>query len=96
MNGIESLGGRLASAPAVTSWAENEMQAFAIWDDGQLWDIYWDGAAWHEWHPHGGELTGSPAACSWGPNRIVVFARAADGQLVHAAWDGERWSSAAG
>ena len=34
--------------PAVASWAANEMQVFAIWRDGQLWDIYWDGAAWHE------------------------------------------------
>ena len=39
----ESLGGELASAPAVTSWAENEMEVFAIFPDGQLWDRYWDG-----------------------------------------------------
>jgi hypothetical protein len=92
MDGWQKLGGRLAagSAPAVTSWAENEMQVFAIWDDGQLWDSYWDGAAWHEWHPHGGELVGSPAACSWGPERIDVFARGADGGLWH------RWYVPAG
>ena len=40
MHGWESLDGQLASTPAVTSWAQNEMQVFAIWDDGQLWDIY--------------------------------------------------------
>jgi sialidase-1 len=91
MDGWEALGGRLGSAPAVTSWAENEMQVFAIWDDGQLYDIYWDGAAWHEWHAHGGELTGSPAACSWGPDRIDVFARGRDGALWHLWYEPDGW-----
>src|SRR6478609_6424457 len=71
----DSLGGSLESTPAVTSWAENEMQVFCIFTDGQLWSRYWDGQAWHEWHVQGGELTGSPAACSWGADRIDVFAR---------------------
>ncbi len=43
----ESLGGTPASAPAVTSWAEGEMQTFCIFADGQLWNRYWDGEAWH-------------------------------------------------
>jgi len=33
--GWESLGGSLASAPGVTSWAANEMQVFAIWDEAR-------------------------------------------------------------
>ena len=44
----ESLGGRLTSAPAVTSWARDEMQVFAIHPDGQLWNRYWDGRRWHD------------------------------------------------
>ena len=59
------------------------MQVFFIGTDGQLWDTYWDGEAWHERHAHGGELVGSPAACSWGPDRIDVFARGRDGTLQH-------------
>ena len=59
-----SLGNEVASRPAVVTWAENEMQVFFIGDDGQLWDTYWDGVAWHERHAHGGDLVGSPAACS--------------------------------
>ena len=66
------------------------MQVFAIWRDGQLWDTYWDGAAWHEWHAHGGRLTGNPTACSWGADRIDVFARGQDDQLWH------RWYVPAG
>jgi hypothetical protein len=91
MDTWERLGGRLASVPAVTTWAPNEMQLFAIWDDGQLWDSYWDGAAWHEWHPHGGSLVGNPAACSWGPDRIDVFARGADGALWHRWYEPAGW-----
>ena len=91
MDGWESLGGELASTPAVTSWAADEMQVFAIWRDGQLWDIYWDGAAWHEWHPHGGQLTGNPTACSWGPDRIDVFARGQDGRLWHRWYEPAGW-----
>ena len=64
MNGWESLGGELASAPAVTSWADNEMEVFAVHRDGQLWNRYWDGEAWHQWEPMGGDLVGDPAACS--------------------------------
>jgi hypothetical protein len=50
----ESLGGRLESAPAVTSWAANEMQVFAIHADGALWNRYWDGDRWHDWESLGG------------------------------------------
>mgnify|MGYP003342891330 CR=1 FL=1 len=66
---------------SMPAWAADEMQVFAIRDDGQLWDTYWDGEAWHEWHAHGGELVGNPAACSWGADRIDVFARGRDGAL---------------
>lgn len=92
MNEWESLGGELSSAPAVTSWARDEMQVFAIFGDGQLWNRYWDGAAWHAWESLGGELTGDPAACSWGPGRIDIFARGRSADLLHASWDGARWS----
>ena len=52
----ESLGGTLASAPAVTAWAPDRMEVFAVFGDGELWDRYWDGSAWHPWESLGGEL----------------------------------------
>ena len=61
----DELGGRVASTPAVTTWAANEMQVFTIGPDGELSSIYWDGRAWHPWHGHGGSFVGSPAVCSW-------------------------------
>ena len=91
VDGWESLGGELASAPAVTSWAANEMQVFCIFPDGALWNRYWDGEAWHPWETLGGELTGDPAASSWSADRIDVFAPGRDGRLWHRWWDGARW-----
>ena len=35
----------LASAPAATAWAVDQLQVFAIFPDGQLWNRYWDGIA---------------------------------------------------
>jgi hypothetical protein len=88
----EDLGGNLAAPAAVTSWAENEMEVFAVFEDGKLWDIYWDGAAWHEWKElGGGPFVGQPAASSWGADRIDVFATDRDGALWHRWWNGEEW-----
>ncbi len=63
---VESLGGTLASGPAVTAWAVDQMQVFAVFPDGELWNRYWDGASWHPWESLGGELAGDPAASSSG------------------------------
>ena len=72
----------------MTSWAANEMEVFAVFGDGQLWNLYWDGAAWHEWHAMGGELVGQPASSSRGADRIDVFATGRDGGLWHRWWNG--------
>jgi len=87
----ESLGGTLASGPAVTAWAVGQMEVFAIFDDGELWDRYWDGMAWHPWESLGGSLGGQPAASSWGPDRIDVWAPGRSGGVWHRYWDGTRW-----
>jgi hypothetical protein len=89
----ESLGGTLASSPAVTAWAADQMEVFAVFPDGALWNRYWDGTSWHAWESLGGELeTGAtPAASSWGPDRLDVFAAGRDGTTWHRWWDGTRW-----
>ena len=69
----------------------DQLQVFAIFDDGELWNRYWDGTSWHPWESLGGELTGSPAASSWSADRIDVFAPGRDGTLWHRWWDGTRW-----
>jgi hypothetical protein len=69
------------------------MEVFAVMADGELWDRYWDGEAWHPWESLGGRLdpAATPAASSWGPERLDVFARGTDGKIWHRWWDGSRW-----
>jgi len=69
------------------------MEVFAILDDGELWNRYWDGAGWHAWESLGGELEVgvTPAASSWGADRLDVFARGRDRATWHRWWDGTRW-----
>jgi hypothetical protein len=89
----ENLGGRLASVPAVTAWDDEPMEVFAIFDDGQLWDRYWDGTKWHAWESLGGELAvgSTPAAAAAGSDRLEVMAIGRDGQTWQRWWDGTRW-----
>ena len=85
--------GRSASAPAATAWAVDQLQVFAdVRATAQLWNRYWDGAAWHAWESLGGELDrrrrpprrGAPTASTSGrPAR--------DGMTWHRWWDGTRW-----
>jgi hypothetical protein len=86
------LGGEPAQTPAVVSWAANELQLFVVARDGQLWNIYWDGKAWHHWVEMGGEFSAEAnvAASTWGPDRIDVFVND-HGRLWHRWWDGSRW-----
>jgi sialidase-1 len=85
------LGGALRTGAAAAAWGEGETEVFALHDDGQLWDRYWDGARWHEWEPLGGAFHGQPAAAARGADRIDVLAIGTDGVLRHRWWDGTRW-----
>jgi hypothetical protein len=67
------------------------MELFAVFGDGELWDRYWDGRAWHDWESLGGSLEGPPAATSAGADRIDVFVPGRDRQTWHRWWDGSRW-----
>ncbi len=89
----EDLGGSAVSGPAVTAWAVDRMEVFAVFPDGELWDRYWDGTSWHPWESLRGELdpAETPAASSWGDDRLDVFARGRDGRTWHRWWDGDRW-----
>ena len=88
-----SLGGAVTGGAAATAWAGDELQVFAVFGDGELWNRYWDGESWHPWESLGGELdpAGAPAASSWSADRIDVFAPGRDGAVWHRWWDGSRW-----
>ena len=52
----ESLGGTLASPASATAWSPDQLQVFAVFADGELWNRFWDGTSWHPWESLGGEL----------------------------------------
>jgi hypothetical protein len=89
----EDLGGQPTSPPAVAAWGDETMEIFAIFPDGQLWDRYWDGQAWHPWESLEGELLpgSTPAAAAAGPDRLDVLAAGRDGRTWQRWWDGSRW-----
>src|SRR5947207_10341053 len=78
----EALGGLLASAPGVSSWASRRLDVFARGTDSQLYHKWFD-RAWSGWEALGGLLTSTPVAVSWGADRIDVFTRGTDSQLYH-------------
>ena len=87
-----ALGGALRAGAAAAAWgAAGETEVFALDDDGQVWDRYWDGKTWHGWESLGGAFTGQPAAAARDADRIDVFAIGTDGLLRHRWWDGKRW-----
>lgn len=85
------LGGTLAGGAAVASWGTFESEIFAVHDDGQVWNRYWDGASWHDWKPMGGSFSGTPAAAARDAARIDVLAIGSDGAVAHRWWDGTAW-----
>ena len=76
----------------LSPWAEDQMEVFALFPDGELWDRYWDGMSWHAWESLGGELTGQPAALVVG-SRSTRCLRAGPrwSGLWHRWWDGSAW-----
>ena len=66
----------------------DQLEVFAVFDDGELWDRCWDGESWHAWESLGGELASgrAPAASSWGSDRLDVFAAGRDGPAPLVAW----------
>lgn len=91
MGSWTSLEGALVSGAAAASWGEHEVQVFAIHEDGQIWNRYWDGEAWHPWEPMGGAFRGHPAASAREADRIDVMAIDVSGELRHRFWNGTEW-----
>ena len=86
------LGGALRTGAAAAAWGTTgETEVFALHEDGQGWERYWDGKSWHGWESLGGGFTGQPAAAARDADRIDVFAIGVDGVLRHRRWDGKRW-----
>ena len=85
------MGGTLASGAAVASWGDGgECELFAIHDDGELRDRYWDGARWHDWESLGAGFAGQPAAAARDADRIDVLAFGTDAYTLTAEASGRQ------
>jgi len=83
----EDLGGKLGSAPAVSSWGPNRLDVFAAGADGEMMHRSFNGSKWSGWDGIGGSFKDHPAAVSWGPKRIDVFVCGVDAHMGH-LWRG--------
>ena len=66
------------------------MEVFAVMDDGELWNRYWDRTTGTSGSRSAASSipTRTPAASSWGADRLDVYARGVDGRTWHRWWDG--------
>lgn len=89
-----SLGGRAASAPAISSWGPGRLDVFATAVDGALWHRWWEGA-WQPWEWLGGSLAGgsTPAAVAPAPGRLDVFVKGVDHALWHRSLGAGGWAA---
>jgi hypothetical protein len=66
------------ASPAVSSWAQNRLDVFAVAQPMghqggcPLWHLWFDGS-WEHWEALGGQYISDPAAISFIPGRIDVF-----------------------
>jgi len=101
----QSLGGTFPLGPvgpAVASWGQDRLDAFAIGLDFAMYHKWADGVIMHtnDWHPEypkweslGGSFQSEPAVASWGPNRLDVFALGLDNRVYRKFWNGA-WNPA--
>jgi hypothetical protein len=80
-----SLGGGLASAPAVARNADGRLEVFMRGTDNALWHMWQvaPGGSFTPWSSRGGGLTSAPAVARNADGRLEVFARGTDNGLWH-------------
>lgn len=85
-------GDGLTSAPAVSSWDNDNMVVFARRQDNAIWYKAWDGSSWSNWQNLGGVFSSAPDAVSWGADRIDVVAKGPGNAIHRNTWEGAGWS----
>src|SRR5207302_2625567 len=82
------VGGRLAAAPAATSWGNGRLDVLVRGTDSALWHFWTTtGQGPWSWEGNGVRLLGAASVVTWGTNRLDVFAHGSDNQLLHLAFD---------
>lgn len=87
-----SLGGRLASGPAVVATEVGRLHVFVRGSDGAVWTKRFEASRWSGWSSLGGTALGEPSVVSTGAGRLDVFARFGDNGLHHRALRNGAWS----
>ncbi len=90
--GWTALGGVFVSAPAATNLdvAGNQINAFALGTDNQMYQFYWDGSKWNQ-NALGGVFVSAPAASSVNNIQMDIVGLGTDNQMYHstgASWEG--------
>jgi hypothetical protein len=90
--------GTLASPPDASTRGPNTIDIWVQGTDGNVYQLWWDGANWNGWLGQGkpttpGLLAGShPTAVSKDGTRVDVFARGGDNKLWQKTWSGFDWT----
>jgi hypothetical protein len=88
----------VASSPsAIYQTSQNRIVAFVVGDDGNLYDVYWNGQAW-QWENQGNP-SGTTLNAIFSPStvyqttqdRIVAFVVGIDNNLYDRFWNGQAW-----
>jgi hypothetical protein len=83
---FSTIGGIVASAPAVASQSDEVISVFARAPDGSLLHREYGGRAWSSWVGFGGGSLGAPAAVSRSAGVLNVYARGTDETLYTRSW----------
>lgn len=87
-DGWDSLGGKLTSAPAVTTTGNNQLAVFARGTDRSIYRKWQaaPGGPWQGWNSLGGSLVGDPVLVVNDDDRQEVFAYGPDNAIWH-TWE---------
>ena len=86
------IGGTLQTA---SSWGPNRLDVFGLHPNGDVLQLWWDGANWH-WSNLGNGFAGDQfigpiTAASWGEGRYDVFGLGTNGDVLQLWFDGANW-----
>jgi len=82
----ETLGGSMATSPAIASWGPGRLDIFYL-DSAQTLRTQWFNGTWHAEAAITGETySGQPSAVSWGGERIDVVVKSSATGAVQRTW----------
>ena len=84
-----SLGGTIASNPAIGRNSDGRLEVFVVSTDNQFWHRWQTSpgsSTWSAWSSLGGTIAGSPAVTINSDGRLEVFVVGANGNALYHKW----------